>query len=214
MNQDSLAINVSEKPGGFNMPLRRLYNWVIHWAQTPYALPALFLLSFTESSFFPIPPDVLLIAMCVATPSKSFRFATYCTIASVLGGIMGYGIGLYFWDIIGQPILNFYGAQAKYDYIARIYEKYNAWAVGIAGFTPIPYKVFTIGAGACKINFIIFVLASLVGRSARFFLLGALIYWKGGVVKSWIEKYFNWAVTLFTILLVGGFILVKWALKH
>ena len=184
----------------------------MHWAETPYAMPALFLIAVAESSFFPIPPDVLLIALAVSLPTNSFRYALVCSIGSVLGGVIGYWIGFSFMDLLGFPILNFYGAMNHYDRLSQLYNTYNAWAVGIAGFTPIPYKVFTIAAGACKIDFGVFLLASLVSRSARFFLVAGLFYWKGATIKAWIDRYFNLAVTLFTILLIGGFILIKWVL--
>lgn len=189
--------------------LKRLYHWVLHWADTPYGKPALFLLAFTESSFFPIPPDVLLIALAVGRTKKAFQFALICSVGSVLGGILGYALGTFFMDSVGFAILSFYGVMDKYDRIAALYIQYNAWAVGIAGFTPIPYKVFTIAAGACKINFSVFVFASAVSRSARFFLVAGLIWWKGETIKNWIDRYFNWVVTIFTIALIGGFLLVK-----
>lgn len=190
--------------------LKKLYDWVLHWAVTPYAIPALFVLSFAESSFFPVPPDVLLIAMAIAMPKRSFKYALICTIASVLGGMFGYLIGLELIDSIGQPILNFYGAMDKYEYIQALYKKYDAWAVGIAGFTPIPYKVFTIAAGAFKIDFPIFILASIAGRAGRFFLVAGFIYIFGPPIKDFIDKYFNLLCVAFMILLIGGFLLVRY----
>lgn len=192
--------------------LRRLYNWVLHWADTPYGIPALFILAFAESSFFPIPPDVLLITLALAIPKKSFRYAAVCTIGSVLGGMFGYLIGLTFIDTFGVPILNFYGVLDKYVYIQDLYIRYDAWAVGIAGFTPIPYKVFTIAAGAFKVDFPVFVLASLAGRAGRFFLLGILIYRYGPAIKNFIDKYFNLLTVLFMIFLVLGFLVVRYVL--
>ena len=179
--------------------LRRLYDWVLRWAETPYGAWALLLLAFCESSFFPIPPDVLLIALAVSIPRKSFKYALICSVGSVLGGCFGYLIGWQFMAGIGEKIISFYGLSQKVEYIRELYVAYDAWAIGIAGFTPIPYKVFTISAGAFKINFSIFVLASTVSRSARFFLVWALI-----------DKYFNILAAAFTILLVAGFILIKY----
>ena len=189
--------------------LRKLYNWVLHWAHTPHGAIALFCLAFAESSFFPIPPDVLLIALCLSRPKKAFSFALNCSIASVLGGIFGYIIGVYFFDFIGKSILDFYHVMDKYDYIQALYQKYDALAVAIAGFTPIPYKVFTIAAGVCKINFPVFVISSLLSRSLRFFILAVLIYKFGKHIKIFIEKYFNILSIAFAILIVLGFILLR-----
>ncbi len=190
--------------------LRRLYDWVLHWAATPYGTWALFLLAFAESSFFPIPPDVLLIAMCVARPDRSFKYALVCALGSILGGCLGYLIGWQFMATLGSRIVDFYGLTDKVDYIETLYNTYDAWAVGIAGFTPIPYKVFTIAAGMFKINFMVFVLASMVSRSARFFLVGGLIYLFGPRIQRFIDRYFNLLAVTFTVLLVGSFILIKY----
>jgi len=190
--------------------LRRLYDWVLHWAQTPYCIWALFLLAFAESSFFPIPPDVLLIAICVARPERSFRYALACSVGSVLGACLGYLIGWQFMASVGNRIVAFYGLSDKVAYIETLYNTYDAWAVGIAGFTPIPYKVFTIAAGMFKINFTVFVLASLVSRSARFFLVGGLIYLFGPRIQYYIDRYFDLLAITFTVLLVGSFILIKY----
>ena len=192
--------------------LRRLYDWVLYWAETPYGSWALFILAFAESSFFPVPPDVLLIALAISIPAKAFRYALICSAGSVLGGIAGYVIGYQFMDLIGFRILNFYGLMDKYDIISDLYGRYNAWAVGIAGFTPVPYKVFTISAGAFKINFPVFLMASVVSRSARFFLVGWLIYKFGAGIRSFIDRYFNILAVVFVVLLIGGFILIKWLL--
>ncbi|MGA9178678.1 MAG: YqaA family protein [Desulfobacterales bacterium] len=192
--------------------LRRLYDWVLHWAETPYGSWALFLLAFSESSFFPIPPDILLIALAVAIPKKSLKYALICSAGSVLGGCFGYLIGWQFMASIGTRIVDFYGLTAKVEYIEVLYNKYDAWAVAIAGFTPIPYKVFTIAAGAFKINFSVFVVASLVSRSARFFIVGGLIYIFGPSIQSFIDKYFNVLAIAFTILLIAGFLIIKYLL--
>ena len=190
--------------------LRRTYDWILHWSTTRYALPALAILSFAESSFFPIPPDVLLIAMVVAVPMKAFRYAAVCSVASVLGGMFGYLLGWQFMEMVGTPIVNFYHLQAQWDKMGGWYEKYNAWAVGAAGFTPLPYKVFTLAAGAFQINFPVFVLASLVSRSARFFIVAALIWKYGAPIKIFIEKYFNIVSIVVIVLLFAGFVLVKY----
>ena len=189
--------------------IRKLYNWVLQWATTSYALPVLFIISFVESSFFPIPPDILLIAMVIASPVGWFRFACVCSVGSVLGGMFGYLIGYQFMDLIGDRIVAFYHFQEKWDKIGLLYDKYNAWAVAAAGFTPLPYKVFTLSAGAFKINFPIFVLASAVSRSARFFLVAALMYKFGPPFKILIEKYFNIFTIVFMVLLVLGFFILQ-----
>lgn len=190
--------------------LRRLYDWVLHWAETPYGTWALFLLSFCESSFFPIPPDVLLIALAVAIPKKSFKYALVCSAGSVLGGCLGYLIGWQFMAGIGEKIIAFYGLTQKIEYIKDLYINYDAWAIGIAGFTPIPYKVFTISAGAFNINFPVFIIASTISRSARFFLVGSLIYIFGPRIQTFIDKYFNILAVAFMVLLVAGFVIIKY----
>ncbi|MFC1816297.1 YqaA family protein [Thermodesulfobacteriota bacterium] len=190
--------------------LRRLYAWVLHWAETPYGAWAIFLLAFCESSFFPIPPDILLIALAVAIPKKSIKYALVCSLGSVLGGCFGYLIGWKFMVVIGNEIIRFYGLNQKFDYIRDLYIAYDAWAVGIAGFTPIPYKVFTISAGAFRINFMVFLFASLVSRSARFFLVGGLIYRFGPKIQTFIDKYFNILAVAFTVLLIAGFMLLNY----
>jgi len=191
-------------------PVRSLYDWVLSWAESKYGSLALFLLAFAESSFFPVPPDVLLIALGVGKPKKSLFYSFISSVGSVLGGILGYLIGLKFMETIGFKIIEVYGLTEKYSYIAELYRNYDAWAVGIAGFTPIPYKVFTITAGAFQISFLVFILASAFSRSARFFIVGGLIYFFGPRIKIFIDKYFNILSVVFVILLVLGFILVKY----
>ena len=190
--------------------LGRLYKWVLHWAKTPYGTWALFILAFCESSFFPIPPDVLLIALSVALPKKSFKYALVCSCGSLLGGCLGYLIGWHFMLALGDSIIRLYGLSEKYEYIHQLYLTHDAWAVGIAGFTPIPYKVFTITAGAFRINFMVFVVASAVSRSARFFLLGGLIYMFGPKVQPLIERHFNILAVVFVLLLILGFVIIKY----
>jgi membrane protein YqaA with SNARE-associated domain len=147
--------------------------------------------------------------LCLAVPAKSFRYAAICAAGSVLGGMIGYGLGLGFMDTIGVKILALYGLQDKYEVVQNLYRQYDALAVGAAGFTPLPYKLFTITAGAFKINFATFVLMSLLSRSARFFLVAAFIYKFGPPVRHFIERYFNLLTIAFFILLIGGFLLVK-----
>jgi membrane protein YqaA with SNARE-associated domain len=189
--------------------IRRLYDWVLGWAETPYGAPALFVLAFAESSFFPIPPDVLLIALAVAAPTKAFRFAAICTAGSVLGGVAGYAIGVYGWEAFGQSIVQAYHGEPVMEKIQVWYTEYGFWGTLAAAITPIPYKVFTISSGVFKFPFIPFLLASIIGRAFRFFLVAALIRKFGPSIKDWIETRFNLAVSLFTVALIAGFAAIK-----
>ncbi|MFN3531030.1 MAG: YqaA family protein [Candidatus Brocadia sp.] len=188
---------------------RRLYDWTLHWAHTPYGTIALFALAFCESSFFPVPPDVLLMALAFSIPKKSFKYAAICSVGSVLGGCFGYFIGYKFFEFVGLPILNFYGIMDKFNFVK---EKYNANAfatISVVGFTPIPYKLFTIAAGVCKINLWIFIIASAVSRSGRFFIVAGLVYLFGPKIKDFIDRYFNIISIAFVVLLIAGFFVVK-----
>jgi membrane protein YqaA with SNARE-associated domain len=192
---------------------RRLYNWVIHFADTAHGERALFLLSFAESSFFPVPPDVLLAPLTLGAPKKWFRFALSCSIASVLGGILGYFIGVFLWEQIGGWVFSHLGAigftQENFDAFQEGYNKYGFWIVFTCGFTPLPYKVCTITAGVAGIFFPGFLIASALSRSARFFIVAGLFGWKGETIRPFIEKYFNWLSLAFVILLIGGFAVLK-----
>lgn len=191
--------------------LRQLKTWVESFAEKPRAEWLLFILAFTESSFFPIPPDVLLIAMAVVVPRRAFRYALICTAGSVLGGMFGYFIGQQFFDLIGVKIINFYGVQAHYDNVRMLYQTNAFTAIAVAGFTPIPYKVFTIAAGAFNVSFTTLVIASILSRGARFTLVAALFYFFGASVKTLIDKYFEVLTILFAVLLIGGFIIIRFA---
>lgn len=190
-------------------PLRRLYDWVLGWADTRFGTPALAVLSFIESSFFPIPPDPLLLALAVAKPKRSLTYATVCTIASVAGGLFGYWIGFALFDLIGQRILEFYGLNAHYETVKVRFQEYAFLSILGAAFTPIPYKVFTIAAGSFGLDLLTFTLASALGRGLRFFLEGFLIRWFGPSIRDFIDRYFNLLAIAFFILLIGGFVLVK-----
>ena len=192
--------------------VRQIYDKSLLWVQSPSGVWALFLLAVAESSFFPIPPDVFLMVLCIAAPKKAFRYAAICAVGSVLGGAIGYGLGLGFMDTLGVKILDWYGLQGKYTVVQDLYQQYDALAVGVAGFTPLPYKLFTITAGAFKINFVTFILMSIVSRSARFFLVAALIYKFGAPVRYFIDRYFSLLTILFFILLIGGFLLIRFLL--
>ncbi len=189
--------------------MQRVYLRCMEWIQTPAGLWVFFLIALAESSFFPIPPDVFLVALCVGAPKKSFKFAAVCTVGSVIGGALGYGLGLVFMDSLGMKIVSLYGLAEKYDMVREMYQQHDALAVAAAGFTPLPYKLFTITAGVCKVNFFTFMLASLASRAARFFLVAALIYKFGAPVQYFIRKYFNILTVIFLLLLIGGFALMK-----
>jgi len=190
---------------------RRLYDWVLHWAHTPHGLAALFVLAFAESSFFPVPPDVLLIALVLGAARRWILLAGLCTAGSVLGGLAGYGIGLFLMDTVGARVIEFYHAQAYYEKVAQWYQLYDFWIVLAAAFTPIPYKVFTIASGAFQIHVMGFTLASLVGRGARFFLVAGLLRLFGEPVRRFIDKYFDWLALAFLVLLVAGFAVIKYS---
>jgi membrane protein YqaA with SNARE-associated domain len=191
--------------------VRRLYDWVLGWADTRYGALALFLLAFVEASFFLIPPDVLLIALCVGQSRRSLYFAAVCTAGSVLGGILGYLIGYQLYELIGQPIIEFYNAGDAFQRVGDLYRANLVVALGTAGFTPIPYKVFTIAAGAFSVPFIPFVVISAVSRGARFFLVAGLIRVWGPQIRGFIDRYFNVLTIVFVVALVLGFILLKYA---
>lgn len=192
-------------------PLRRVYDWTVHWAQTPHAQVALFLLAFAEASFFPIPPDVLLIAMALGAPKKSLRYATICTVGSVLGGCFGYAIGAVLFEAVGKPILSFYGYLQQFGNLTAQLANYSFLGIFVAALTPIPYKVFTIAAGVCSEHVSVWVLiaASVAGRGLRFFGLGAMFMAFGGHVKRFIDRYFD--ILTLALLVVGilGFLCVK-----
>lgn len=186
--------------------LRNLYDWTMHWARHPKATWALLAIAFAESSFFPIPPDVLLIAMAVASPALALRYAGITALGSLLGGIAGYAIGAFVFEAVGQPIVEFYHAQDVMEQIGRKYESYAFLTVFTAAFTPVPYKVITISAGFFHISFLPFLVASALGRSARFFAVAMLIRVYGESITAFIDKYFNLLSIAFTVLLIGGYL--------
>jgi membrane protein YqaA with SNARE-associated domain len=190
-----------------------LYNWVIHFADTKHGATALFCLSFAESSFFPVPPDVLLAPLTLGAPKKWFRFALACSIASVIGGVFGYCIGMFLWSQIGGWVFaNLGGIGLTPENFAKFEAGYAKWDFGIVftcGFTPLPYKVCTISAGIARISFVGFLVASTLSRSARFFIVAGLFGWKGEEIRPFVEKYFNLLSLAFVILLIGGFCVIK-----
>ena len=189
--------------------IRALYDWMFRLAAHRGAPKTLAFFSFVESSFFPIPPDVLLIPMVLADRTKWWRLALICTIASVLGALLGYATGALAFEFIGKPILEFYGALEKFDQIANWYNTYGGWGVLFAAVTPFPYKVLTIFSGATGLSLLTFVVVSVIGRSLRFFLVAFLLYKFGDPIRQFIEKRLNLMFTLGVILLVGGFASIK-----
>ena len=199
--------------------LKNLYNWVLSWSNSRWGAFALFFLAFIESSFFPIPPDVLLIALCLGSRSKSIYYVIVCSLGSALGGIFGYSIGYFLWWNSAQEFSQFanfffntipgFSAEIFFE-IKQKYEEWNFWVIFVSGFTPIPFKVFTVSAGAFNINFNLFLIASLIARSARFLIIGGLIWRFGEPIRSFIDKYFNVLAFLFSFLLVCSFFIIKY----
>jgi membrane protein YqaA with SNARE-associated domain len=185
--------------------LRRLYDWVMRLAEGRYALWALAAVSFAESSFFPIPPDVMLIPMILAKRSRAFVYAAWATLSSVIGGMFGYLIGFALYESVGKPIIDFYGKGAEFADFANLFNDYGVWILIIKGMTPIPYKILTIAAGVAGMGFVAFILASIVARALRFFLVAALLYWFGEPIRDFVEKRLALVTTAFVALLVGGF---------
>jgi len=208
--------------GGFFLIrlMRRLYQWVMHWADTPHASHMLGILSFAESSFFPIPPDVLLIPMAVSRPDRALRFGAITSLTSVLGGMLGYLIGLMFFDTLGIRIIEFYGVMDKYFQFREWFEEYNFAIIMVAGLTPLPYKVFTITAGVAEVNFPVFVLGSVLSRTTRFMAESAVCYYGDFFskrifkmpIREALDRYINLFAISMAVLGVAGFLVVKMAL--
>lgn len=189
--------------------LRGLYNWTMGLAESRYALWALAAVAFVESSVFPIPPDILMIPMILAAPRRAFLIAGIATVSSVLGGLAGYYIGWGLFESVGRPVLEFYGKDAYFDEFAVRYNEWGAWAVLIAGVTPFPYKVITIMSGATGLSLPVFMIASVIARGLRFFLVAALLWKYGAPIRDFIERRLGLMFTLFCVLLVGGFYVVR-----
>jgi membrane protein YqaA with SNARE-associated domain len=190
--------------------LRRLYDWTLSWAHKPHGTLALFIIAFLESSFFPIPPDILLIALCVGHPEKAMRKAFVCTAGSVLGGMLGYGIGWGMWGVMHDWFIPTVFSQANFDKVGLLYQDNAFIAIFTAAFTPIPYKVFTVTAGVFHVNFLTLVFASIIGRGMRFFLIAGLIRIYGAQVRNFIEKHFDRLAWLALILGIAGFAALKY----
>ena len=205
--QNNVVVEPEKKVG----IVRRLYNWMLSWADSRWGGLALFLFAMAESIFFPVPPDVLLIALCIGAVAKSFKYAAICTAGSVFGAIIGFGLGAFAWDLVDNLFIPAIFSQEAFDSVGVKYSEWNFWLVFTAGFTPIPYKLITISAGVFlgMKDFLIFVIASAISRGMRFVLVAALIYKFGAPIKKFIDKYFNLCAIAFTVLLVGGFLLIK-----
>ncbi len=190
--------------------MRRMYDWMMGMAGSPRAPWALAVVSFIESSFFPIPPDVMLIPMVLSNRQKAWWYATVATIASVFGGLLGYAIGYFFFEAIGKPILNFYGKEHALDSFIQFVHEYGVEAVIIKGMTPIPFKVVTIAAGVAKMDLLAFIGASIIARAMRFYLVAALLYFFGQPIREFIEHRLTLVTTVFVVVLVSGFVAVKY----
>ncbi len=189
-------------------PVRSLYNWTLRQAEGPYAAYVLFAVAFAESSFFPIPPDVLLLPMALACREKAWRYALICTVGSVVGGLLGYAIGAYLYDTVGQWIINTYHLQEGFQ---RFHDEFNRWGVAIIlakGLTPIPFKLVTIASGVAALPLVPFVLASIATRALRFYLVAGLVRKFGEPIRTFVEKYLNWVALGVLVLIVFGFWLV------
>lgn len=190
--------------------LQSLYARVLRLAVGPNALAALLGVSFVESSFFPIPPDILLIPMILARPRDAWRLAALCTLASVAGGLLGYAIGYFLFDAIGRPILEFYHAMDRYEALKAGFQQWGVWIILIKGMTPIPYKLITIASGVAQFDLVLFIGASIVSRSLRFFLIAALLWRFGDAARVFIERRLMLVTSLFAVALVGGFVVLRY----
>ncbi|MBK67540.1 MAG: cytochrome B [Rickettsiales bacterium] len=192
--------------------LRKLYDKVIELSAHPHAVYYLFIISFLESSIFPIPPDVMLLPMCMANRKQAFKYAAICLLGSVLGGIAGYAIGFYLFDLIGASILNLYGFENSFIEFKQFYDEYGGWFVAMAGITPFPYKVITILSGIVEMNMIEFVISSIASRGLRFFALAGLLWYFGPWINRFIDKYFALLTVLFFVFLIGGFAIIEFVI--
>ena len=192
--------------------LRGRCDWTVNLCGHRHALWALAFIAFIESSVFPIPPDILIIPMVLAAREKAWRIALVCTVASVLGGLAGYGIGYSLYETVGKPLLDFYGYGEKFAQFQSYYHEWGAWIVGGAGLTPFPYKVITIASGVADLDLIVFTVASVLSRGLRFFLVAGLLWYFGEPIRSFIEKNLGILTIVFFVLLLGGFVAIKFLL--
>ena len=192
--------------------LRSLYDWTMRQASGPQAPRALAIVSFTESSFFPIPPDVLLVPMVLANRERAWFYAGLCTAASVLGGLLGYAIGYFLFETIGRWVIDLYGLQKAFEAFRDSYAQWGLWIILIKGLTPIPFKIVTIASGAAHFDLVVFVLAAAITRAARFFLVAALIHRFGAPIRDFIERRLTLVTTIFAVGLIGGFVVLRYLL--
>ena len=197
--------------------IKRLYNWVLSWSDSRWGWVALLFIALFEASWFPLPPDILLIALCLGATAKSFRFATICLIGSVIGAALGYGIGHFLWitpdgdpTALASLFYEYVFSIESFNNVGSLYDRFNFWIVFTAGFTPLPFKLFTIAGGMFDINFMMFIIASIVARGMRFFLIAGLIWKFGAPIKVFIDKYFNLHASLFAVILIGFTALALW----
>lgn len=192
--------------------LRRCYNWTLAWADHPQAQAALFFIAVIEASVFPIPPDILLLALALGRPELGLRLAAIATAGSLVGACIGYMIGMLLFVSVAQPLLEFYGAMQQFEHVQQLFTEYGLWVVLVAGFSPIPFKVVTIAAGAFGLSFPGFALAALLSRGARFYLEGALLRWGGSRLRALVERHFE-LLTLAVVVLVASGFAVLWMLR-
>lgn len=190
--------------------IRKIYDWTIRLSETKQAVWALAAVAFAESSFFPLPPDLLLIPMCVAERRRSFFYAAVCTVASVIGGLFGYWIGYALYETWGQRIINFYGMGDKFTALQTSFQLYGGWIILAKGMTPIPFKILTILSGVMHLALPVFIISSIGARAMRFFIVAGLLWKFGAPVRNFIEKYLGWVLLAFLILLIGGFAALKY----
>ena len=197
--------------------IKRLYNWVLSWSESRWGWVALLFIALFEASWFPLPPDILLIALCLGATAKSFRFATICLIGSVVGAALGYGIGHFLWitpegdpTALASLFYEYVFSIEKFQNVGSLYDRFNFWIIFTAGFTPLPFKLFTIAGGMFDINFVMFIIASIIARGMRFFLIAGLIWKFGAPIKGFIDKYFNLLASLFAVMLIGFTALAFW----
>jgi membrane protein YqaA with SNARE-associated domain len=190
--------------------IQRAYHWTMRLAAHRNAPQALFWVSFAESSFFPVPPDAMLIPMVVANRARAWYFAGIATVASVLGGLLGYAIGYFLYETVGQWLIHLYGLAPQFEAYRAAYNEWGLWIILIKGLTPIPYKLVTIASGAAAFDIWVFIAASIVTRAVRFFMVAALIYWFGEPIREFIERRLTLVTTTFVVLLLGGFVVVRY----
>jgi membrane protein YqaA with SNARE-associated domain len=190
--------------------MKRAYDWTMRMAAHKKAPQALFWVSFAESSLFPVPPDVMLIPMVLANRAKAWTYAAICTAGSVIGGVVGYAIGYFLYETVGQWVINVYGLAAQAEAYRAAYQEWGLWIILIKGLTPIPYKLVTIASGAAAFDVWVFIAASILTRGARFLLVAALLYWLGEPIREFIERRLTLVTTTFLVFLVGGFVVVRY----